>query len=155
MSLPQKEAKQTKVGCGTQTIVIYSIELVGNKLPKGWENWLPMPSRISTESEAVFSNSLKYKEPDFSSHLRKWWSINYCLLIFLKTRLSSKMQTSLQKVSVYHNLWHSESIKNLFFKYVYFSLVRGISVLRVFPELLPSHRLEYFWSIGFTSLTAL
>lgn len=54
MSLPQKEAKQTKVGCGIQTIVIYSIEMVGNKLLKGWENWLPMPSRISTESEAIF-----------------------------------------------------------------------------------------------------
>lgn len=59
MSSQQKEAKQAKVGCGTQIIVIYSVEIVGNKLLKGWGKWLPTPSRISTESEAIFCTSLK------------------------------------------------------------------------------------------------
>lgn len=41
--------------------------MVRNKLLKGWQNWRPMASRISPEFEAIFCNSLKHKEPGFSS----------------------------------------------------------------------------------------
>ena len=40
------------------------------------------------------------------------------------------MQTGLQEVSVFYNLWYKESIKHLFLKYTY--LVRGVTGYMIF-----------------------
>lgn len=59
--------RKKKPSSGAQTVVIYSVKMVRNKLLKDWQNWRPMASRISPEFEAIFCNSLKHKEPGFSS----------------------------------------------------------------------------------------
>lgn len=117
VSLRQEQAKQTNVGCWVQTIVTYSVETVGNKWLKGWENGLPMPSRIATAFEAILGNSLKYKAPDFSNHFTTKGGPSS--VAFSKTNaMSNHMQINLQEVSIFYNIGTQDPL-NILLKYTY------------------------------------
>lgn len=96
-----------------QTIVIYSIEMVGNKLLKSWENWLTVPSRILAELEAIFCKSLKYKGPDFSNHF-KTSGRSLCLISPKTKTILGSIQTACRKFQYFTNLGVQNSL-NIFY----------------------------------------
>ena len=125
VSLRQEQAKQTNVGCWVQTILTWSVETVGNKWLKGWENGLPMPSRIATAFEAILGNSLKYKAPDFSNHFTTKGGPSSVVFSKGQCYVQSHANKSTGSFTILQ-YWHSGSIKHLF--KIHLSLIKKINV---------------------------
>lgn len=107
-------------------------------LLKDWENWLPMPCRISTEFEAILCSSLKYKEPDFSNHFKtSGGSLPCCLLISLKIKAISVACTRVYRKFPYFRTFGTQIPLNIFLRYTFISDKRSMCMLHIMWAFVP------------------